>query len=245
MNYLYEVTQKNYEDYASGKVLYHAPGATSFPVRLASEIIQRCFQLLSNKNVQPPYTLFDPCCGGAYMLTVIGLLHGQNIKNIVAADIDDSMLDLARKNLSLLTTTGMKEREEQLRQWARQYEKPSHAEALQSCVRLSEQVQKLSIEDIHCFQNDITLSSGLRGKNDIHIVMTDLPYGDLVSWQGEGATPLHALFRNLHKGLDPACSVVAVIADKSQKLQHDQFNRLQYFKIGKRHVGIFEVKNQT
>ncbi|WP_325176606.1 hypothetical protein [Paenibacillus alkalitolerans] len=34
--------------------------------------------------------------------------------------------------------------------------------------------------------------------------------------------------------------MVAVAADKSQKLMHDKFRRREYFKAGKRHVGIFE-----
>ena len=46
MEYIYESAQRSYEDFASGRVLYNAQGTTSFPVRLASEIAQRCFQLL-------------------------------------------------------------------------------------------------------------------------------------------------------------------------------------------------------
>lgn len=42
MKYLYEIEFKNYEDFVSGRVLYNRKGATAFPVRLASEIFQRC-----------------------------------------------------------------------------------------------------------------------------------------------------------------------------------------------------------
>ncbi|RJX37512.1 hypothetical protein D3P09_21250 [Paenibacillus pinisoli] len=38
MKYLHEKYDHNYEDFASGRVLYNAHGTTSFPVRLASEI---------------------------------------------------------------------------------------------------------------------------------------------------------------------------------------------------------------
>lgn len=50
MEYIYESAQRSYEDFASGRVLYNAQGTTSFPVRLASEIAQRCFQLLEKKG---------------------------------------------------------------------------------------------------------------------------------------------------------------------------------------------------
>lgn len=76
MEYLFEKSKKNYEDLASGNVLYNAQGIASFPVRLTSEIIQRCFDLLQKKGGIRPYSMYDPCCGGAYLLTVIGFLHG-------------------------------------------------------------------------------------------------------------------------------------------------------------------------
>ena len=74
MEYIYESAQR-YEDFASGRVLYNAQGTTSFPVRLASEIAQRCFQLLEKKG----YRGRIPCSiprGGAYLLTVVGLRTG-------------------------------------------------------------------------------------------------------------------------------------------------------------------------
>ncbi len=81
----YKYTDKiNYQDYASGRVPYHRTGRPNFPVRLASEIFQRCLAYADLDQV----SLYDPCCGGAYMLTVIGLLHGDRIKKIYGSDID-------------------------------------------------------------------------------------------------------------------------------------------------------------
>ena len=48
-----------------------------------------------------PFTLYDPCCGGAYLLTTIALLHGKEFALLMASDIDGEMLELARDNLSL------------------------------------------------------------------------------------------------------------------------------------------------
>jgi 23S rRNA (guanine2535-N1)-methyltransferase len=41
MEYRYTAERQNYEDFASGRVLYNQKGTTAFPVRLASELYQR------------------------------------------------------------------------------------------------------------------------------------------------------------------------------------------------------------
>jgi 23S rRNA (guanine2535-N1)-methyltransferase len=52
--------------------------------------------------------------------------------------------------------------------------------------------------------------------------------------------PIQALFDNAYSAINNSCSIVAVIADKNQKLQHERFKRIQYFKIGKRQIAFFE-----
>lgn len=90
----------NYEDFASGRVIYHANGVPNFPVRLVNEIYRRCLQY-SNKKTG--ICLYDCCCRGGYSLTVLGLLNQQSISKVIASDIDIKMLEIANKNLSLLT----------------------------------------------------------------------------------------------------------------------------------------------
>lgn len=84
MNYKY-FNDDNFEDFASGRVIYHKTGMPNFPVRLAGEIFFRCLQYTDKKDI----TLYDPCCGSSYMLTVLGLLNIQEIENIVASDISE------------------------------------------------------------------------------------------------------------------------------------------------------------
>src|ERR1700722_10543985 len=104
--YQHTVTRENYEDYSSGRVVYGAMGATNFPVRLSSEVFQRCVHYLKSQGKPGPYKIYDPFCGVAYSLTVIGFLHGAEIESIAASDSNSRLLEFARKNLSLLTTTG-------------------------------------------------------------------------------------------------------------------------------------------
>ena len=71
MEYKY-CEKQNFEDYSSGRVLYHKANMTNFPVRLAQEIFLRCKSYISDK---PQVNFYDPLCGGGYMATVLGLLN--------------------------------------------------------------------------------------------------------------------------------------------------------------------------
>jgi 23S rRNA (guanine2535-N1)-methyltransferase len=63
VKYRFAVQRENYEDLSSGRVLYGQPGSTAFPVRIASEIFQRCAERLARLEAPPLYSLYDPCCG--------------------------------------------------------------------------------------------------------------------------------------------------------------------------------------
>lgn len=103
MQYKYEKEQLDYSDLASGRVFYSIPGHPAFPVRLASEIFQRC--MASREEIygdSSPCILYDPFCGAAYHLSVLAYLHGERIRQIVASDIDEKAVALAKRNLGLL-----------------------------------------------------------------------------------------------------------------------------------------------
>jgi 23S rRNA (guanine2535-N1)-methyltransferase len=248
VEYRYERTARNYEDFASGRVLYNAQGTTSFPVRLTSEIVQRCFEVLRERGNDGPYTIYDPCCGGAGMLTVIGLLHGSAVRAIYGSDADRRVLGIAENNLALLTAEGMERRRAQISELYAAYRKSSHQDALESIDRLTERLRDSGlVEHTACFQADAVNPDDRRRERlpagGVDLIMTDLPYGSIVQWN-EGANAdaseqLQRFFDQAYGLLKQGHSVLAVVADKSQKLKHERFERVQYFKIGKRHVGLF------
>ncbi len=248
MEYRYERTARNYEDFASGRVLYNAQGTTSFPVRLASEIVQRCFEALRERGNNGPYEIYDPCCGGAGMLTTIGLLHGGAVRAIYASDADARVLGIAENNLSLLTSEGMDRRRKQVQELYDAYGKSSHQDALASIDRLTERLQEAkTIRRTACFQADAANPDERRRERlpaeGVDLVMTDLPYGSIVHWDdgahAEASEQLQRFFDQAYGMLKQGQSVLAVVADKGQKLKHERFERVQYMKIGKRHVGLF------
>jgi len=243
LKYRFATQRENYEDYASGRVLYGRAGLTAFPVRLASEVFQRCAHWLTQQGAAPPYTLYDPCCGGGYLLTVLGLLHGAELARIVASDIDDEAVERARENLSLLTAAGMDRRLDAIQRLFDAYGKPSHRGALESGRRL-----KASLTAAHeaiqteCFAFDATGDADWPDEvRDVDIVLSDLPYGRMTSWYGSSAPTDAAqmLLTRLAPIVFPT-SVVAIIANREQVTSHTAFRRVDSLAIGKRRIHLLE-----
>ena len=73
------------------------------------------------------------------------------------------------------------------------------------------------------------------------ILMTDVPYGNLVSWSGDYDDEINKMLDNivsvLHKN-----SVLAISTDKSQKIKNNLFVRHEKLKISKRVIYILQLK---
>lgn len=238
--YKFATTKKNYEDYSSGRVLYGAPGATGFPVRLVSDIFQRATARLKNEGVKAPYSIYDPFCGAGYSLTVIGLLHGTAIKNIIASDINKEILITANKNLSLLTSKGFENRVSELSHLRDAYHKTSHEEALESAKRLKGKVRDIKIK---CFEFNILSNQNLPvPKTSVDLVLTDLPYGKLTHWESNKSeiNPTQLFLNNIRQILKPK-AVIVISLDKKQKISYEGYERVEMLRLGKRQL-LFLVK---
>ncbi len=266
MRYRFAKSQRNYADYAGGKVFYSLPGHPAFPIRLASEIFQRCLAIRRANGQATPCVLYDPCCGGAYHLSTLGYLHGQAIAEIIASDVDEDALALARRNLGLLTLAGINKRIAEIHEMLMLYDKTSHAVALASAETLKQQLQQLL--ETHqlrhrVFQADATDADAIRagmGAQTVDVVITDVPYGRHSEWYsgekeggiGQRPRPTNDSQRprstnNLHQMLAALLpvlasgAVVAVASDKRQTIAHEAYQRLDKFQVGKRQVAILKV----
>lgn len=114
MEYRYGKNE-NYEDFSSGRVIYGGAGVPNFPVRLAIEIFGRCLDYKSRKN---ELTVYDPCCGGGYLLTVLGF-HYPEIFKLVGSDVDEAMLSVAEKNFSCCRGRGWTDVRRSFGSWRR------------------------------------------------------------------------------------------------------------------------------
>ncbi|MBD3921820.1 hypothetical protein H8B09_23875 [Paenibacillus sp. PR3] len=251
MEYRYEAEPRSYEDYASGRVLLNAHGTTAFPVRLASEIYQHGKAYLASKGRTNDLTLYDPCCGGAHLLTSIGIQHGRDLNRIIGTDIDHRVLEVARRNLSMVNADGMQHRLGQLREMALAYGKASHEEAVASAERLLMLIeQRGRMLEVQCDAHDAvgqSSSSEMLDKlnGEVDFVFTDVPYGEIVQWSdaddGDNVDPVGKMLGNLVPRLAPI-SVVAIVADKKQKVEHPAYRRLKKLKVGKRQIVFLELE---
>ena len=256
MPYLFATEHHNEADYGGGRVFYSLPGHPAFPVRLASEIFQRCLALREAEGLTAPCALYDPCCGGAYHLATLAYLHGERIASIAASDIDALALNLARRNLDLLTLPGLDRRIAELELLWADYGKRSHVEALASSERLRERLLALTERraiPVSVFQADATdleaqaAAAGLVGAVDV--VITDVPYNRLSAWQGDAvatamADPLWRMLEALRPVLTPS-AVVAVASDKGQTPAHEAYRRAGRFQIGKRRIVLLRQISST
>jgi 16S rRNA G966 N2-methylase RsmD len=250
MQYKYAKEQQDYSDFSSGRVFYSLPGHPAFPVRLASEIFQRC--LAHRKAIygnSGSCALYDPCCGAAYHLSVLAYLHVESIGAVIGSDIDAKAVRVARRNLGLLHIEGLDRRIEEISTLFEQYGKGSHKEALNSAQRFKERLSTLVTNhrlETKVFQADTTdgqeISSQIK-PNSVDVVFTDVPYGLHSHWRDsdliERSSPLAAMLDALLEVLSSS-SILAIVSDKGQKVSHEGYQRLEQFRIGKRRVVIFK-----
>ncbi|MBN1935480.1 MAG: hypothetical protein JW934_12500 [Anaerolineae bacterium] len=253
MPYLYETEHINYADYASGAVFYGLSGTPTFPIRLAGEMFDRCAARLDRPGL---YAIYDPCCGSGYLLATLAYFHWDEIGALIGSDVDERALSLAEANLSLLTVEGLDRRIAQIEQMGREYGKPSHQEALESAGRLKAQlIEHLKGHTIstHIFCADATdaqaLDAGLQ-KQEIDIVLTDLPYGQHSVWQTVRPTPWEHddptwhMLDALKKVIAPH-TMLAIASDKAQTAAHKGYRRLERFKLGKRQITLLQIARGT
>lgn len=251
MPYHYVRERVDYSDFASGSVFVTAPGQTGFPVRLASELFQRCLARRKSTGLDNRCTVYDPCCGSAYLLSTLAYLHGQEIGEIVGSDVDQDALGLAERNLTLLTREGLEARIARLQALSQQYGKESHAKALHSAERLRQLLEARGTAPelrTRLFRADATRQTELLAHLrhvPIDIVITDLPYGRLRTWQADTATPAieSTPVERMLTALAPLLSVqsiVAIAADKTQKITHPAYRQCEAFQVGKRRMTLLQ-----
>jgi len=244
MQYKYERELQDYSDLASGRVFYSLPGHPAFPIRLASEIFQRC--LAHRETIyqdSSPCALYDPCCGTAYHLSILGYLHGKHIQEITGSDVDETAVALAGRNLGLLNVTGLDQRIREITTMIEQYNKDSHKEALNSAHIIKNKISDLDWE--HPMATRVFQASATDSKTilenikalSVDIVFTDVPYGQHSEWQDSPSDPIGSMLNTLIDILSPS-SIVAIVSDKRQKASHESYQRVEQFQVGKRRVAL-------
>lgn len=238
LNYRY-IENKNFEDFASGRVIYHKSGYTNFPVRLAGEIFMTCLDVIGKKDGKA--VVYDPCCGGAYLLTSLGFMLGNKISSIYASDISADAVELAKENLNLLTEQGLNNRKSQLIEMYNEFGKESHKEAVISADNLLKQIYSQNqLIDCSVFSADVTKQNSLLQKNfKADIIFTDIPYGNLVSWSDNSHHAIDKLLDTVACVLNKN-SIIAISSDKAQKITNAEYKVIRKIIVGKRKIELLQ-----
>ena len=132
-----------------------------------------------------------------------------------------------------------------MKTFIREYKKDSHKEALESAYRLQSKTRSSETNQIQCFQFNAVGDEELpKSLSEVDMVITDLPYGQLVQWEGsvtEESLCERFLGKLKHK-LGPV-SVTAIIHDKKQPLSHPGYKTIRSFALGKRKIALLEPES--
>lgn len=231
MEYLY-CQNDNFEDFSSGRVLYSGRGIPNFPVRLLLEIYGRAKSYLHEKE---SLTIYDPCCGGGYALTILGMFDNNSIIKLVGSDVDEKMIAYAEKNMTLLSQMGLEKRKNEIRKLYETYGKESHLAALRSCDRILSMLQNKVETSSYIADCTKTLPSIAPD-----IIITDVPYGNLVDWKENETSSIDHMLEQLWK-ISHTGTVLAICMDKKQVIQSPYWKRLEKHNIGKRRFEILQM----
>ena len=247
MQYLFPEHSLAKADLASGKVLFSRPGLTAFPVRLGNELFLRGVGLLEAAGRRAPYHVYDPTCGGGYLMAVLGLLNPHLIGRLSMSDISLEALSTASKNVKLLSVEGMSDRQAELAALAQTSERESHVAATASAARLHTWLdqQSSALKQTNIFRADATDPDGIRrhfpADPSIDIGFADAPYQLHSNWQTEATGSAAPEMKVLSTFAGLSVPVVILATRKGLKLTNPRYRRHEKLKNGHRVLWIFEL----
>lgn len=237
MSYRYATERTDHSALASGQVLRSAPGFPGFPVRLASELLQRAMVHLGEDRAR----LWDPCCGSGYLVTVLGLLHRDLLTHVRASDVDTDAVAIATRNLELLTAEGLAERERELRRSALDFGRVTYVERAEAARDLAAGLAATGGDLPH--ESAVADVFTLTEPVDADLVVTDVPYGEMTRWEGETPQdPVPGLLSSMGRVL-PERSVVVMTARTRRVQLPEGVRALERVKVGNRSAVLVRARD--
>lgn len=223
--------QASYEDVGGGQVLHSAPGFPGFPARLAVELFERARVLVGRERVG----LWDPMCGAGGILTSVALLRPDALTRVLASDVDEKALELARRNLLLTTVPGLEERRTEL------VERGVAAGRVASADRLLARVAGHPAPPASLARADVTDPSSVADLDldGVDVVMADLPYGTQTDWASTSTTPTARALEVLGDALSDGA--VVVLSTTVREHLRGLPDATRSFKHGHRYVRMYRT----
>ncbi|MGN1346639.1 MAG: hypothetical protein ACI4V1_07615 [Eubacteriales bacterium] len=228
----YKYTEK--EDFsflASGNVIKHFSGMPCFPVRPGLELFERAYHLIEKEKI----TVYDPCCGSGFSLTVLGMVKQKKIDSLYGSDIDAACLEAASCNLAMLTREGLLSardkvlRNENITELRREQLNDSVARLLPSLVNPA---MRTGI-----FRQDILQASPVLPERADY-VFADIPYGRMTEWKTESEMeteedPIQRFLAHIAPVMADH-GVLVICGAKDLRLRTELFRKTEKIRLGKR-----------
>ena len=237
MDYLY-TEKEDFSFLASGNVIKHFSGMPCFPVRLTLELFERAYRVIGADKI----SVYDPCCGNGFSLTVLGLMRSDKLSWISGSDVSSACVDAARCNVSLLNPRNLLSARDAL--LSKETTGQERRDQLQKAIDRLLPSSGTAVLPAEIFQHDILFSSPehLRGKVDC--VFADIPYGDMTAWQSENIfteNSVDAFLNNLLPVMHHNSALI-ICGSKSLKIRNERFVRIDKLRAGKRLIYILKIK---
>jgi cell fate (sporulation/competence/biofilm development) regulator YmcA (YheA/YmcA/DUF963 family) len=156
-----------------------------------------------------------------------------------ASDISQEAVDLSVKNLSLLSSSGIASRKNELQDLFSTYHKESHKDALDSIDRLTKKL-KHEVKS-HVFVEDILRKDALHDETfTADVLITDVPYNNLVNWSSNNGNEINELLDAIIPVIDPN-TIIAIVHNKKQKLNNPRYKVLEKLSVGHRKIEIIQL----
>ncbi len=235
MEYLYTEKQ-DFSFLASGNIIKHFSGMPCFPVRLNIELFERAYRLINKDKIN----IYDPCCGSAFSLTVLGMMCQPKINCLYGSDINENCIEAARCNMSLIKKEGL------LKSTNKFLSEKSATP--QRRIELEKSIEKLMPYLVNpeirfdIFSHDILVNSPDINEK-IDYVFADIPYGTMTDWESDeflSDKPVDSLLHNIVPILNNN-SIVTICGTKDIKIKSDIFRRVCKIKAGKRLIYMLQL----
>ena len=127
----------------------------------------------------------------------------------------------------------MEKRIAEIDQMIESFKKKSHIEARDSAATLKGLIR--SNIRFEVFRSDALEKIDLKTKPDI--IVTDVPYGNMVDWAGDEDNVIDKLLDVLYE-VCRCDTIVGLCMNKKQKVRNEKFTRLEKQQVGKRRFEI-------
>lgn len=247
MAYRFATERPDYSDLASGTVLRSAPGRPGFPARLAEELLLRVLAHLPEPVRAKGAALWDPCCGTGHLAAVLGLLHRSRLSSVAASDADPDAAGIAERNLALLSSGGLAQREAELRAAAGETGRSPLAERADAAGRLAAGLAERggplpwAVRTADAFLPEppqVWEWAAGPAPIEVDAVITDVPYGGLSAWRGAvpgtGPEELPAALISALAPVLPDHAVIAVSARARKVALPSGVRAVERLRVGQR-----------